>query len=220
MRLLLIEDDEALASALTDALTMLGHAATNARTAAEGIRLARDVDVVLLDLGLPDRDGIEVLAQLRRVTAMPILILTAREDERSIVRGLRLGADDYLVKPVRVPELLARVEAVRRRLPQATSVSGDLVFGPIAVDRGARAARIDGEALPLTNTEFALLELLVERAGAVATREELLDAVWGDAFLARSRALDVHLTALRAKLGRPLIRNVRGVGYRLAAEGE
>lgn len=218
MQLLLIEDDAAFAAALSDAFRMLGHSILHVTSGDEGIRRCHEAEVVLLDLGLPDRDGMEVLARLRRITRMPILILTAREDERSIVRGLRLGADDYLVKPLRVPELIARILAVQRRLPR-DSAAMPQNFGGVTVDPETRVATLDGQPLLLTATEFALLTLLVERNGAVATREELLDAIWGDAFLAHSRALDVHLTSLRAKLDRPgLLRNVRGVGYRLEAD--
>ncbi|MEB4613569.1 response regulator transcription factor [Leucobacter sp. M11] len=216
MHLLLIEDDDVIAAALSEALSLLGHRTERYPRGTDALRHHREADVILLDLGLPDLDGIDVLASLRRVTRRPILVLTAREDERSIVRALRLGADDYLVKPIRLSELMARIEAVQRRLrPEATG-GGALQLGPLRLDPGAHGAHLDGHALALTPTEYRLLAALVEAAGTVVTREELLDTVWGDAFLAHSRSLDVHLTALRAKLGRPgLLVNVRGVGYRL-----
>jgi DNA-binding response OmpR family regulator len=167
-------------------------------------------------------DGLEVLRKLRQITDCPILILTARDDERSVVLGLRSGADDYLVKPVKLVELLARIEAVARRAGRsAGSVPDSIVLGDLGIDLGRRIAARNGEVLPLTATEFELLALLARHAGSVVTREQILDALWGDAFLASSRSLDVHLTGLRAKLQKPgFIINVRGVGYRVEADPE
>jgi DNA-binding response OmpR family regulator len=172
---------------------------------------------VLLDLGLPDGDGLELLRKLRKVSTTPVLVLTARGDERDIVRGLRLGADDYLVKPVRLGELLARMEAVRRRAaPAAAAGSGVVQVGDLTVDLAAHRAEVGGVELALTAKEFEILAVLARRPGAAVSRQQLLDEVWGDAYLAVSRSLDVHLSALRSKIGRPgLLSTIRGFGYRL-----
>ena len=161
-----------------------------------------------------------MLRKLRQVTDAPILILTARDDERSVVLGLRSGADDYLIKPVKLVELLARIEAVTRRaMPAGGRKETHLSIGEMSIDLDQRVVQAAGRELALTPTEFDLLALLAKNAGSVVTREQILDALWGDAFLASSRALDVHLTGLRAKLSMPgFIVNVRGVGYRIEAD--
>jgi len=220
MDVLIVEDDDAMAGALTAAVESAGHHPKRLSRGADALLSHRNFQVVLLDLGLPDMDGLEVLRKLRQVTDVPILILTARDDERSVVLGLRSGADDYLVKPVKLVELLARIEAVTRRAGRAAGVPhGDTItLGDVAVDLNRRTASRAGVPLPLTATEFELLALLARHAGSVVTREQILDALWGDAFLASSRSLDVHLTGLRAKLQKPgFIINVRGVGYRVEA---
>lgn len=219
MDLLIVEDDDAVAGALIDAVRAAGHSAVRVDRGADALLRHREAEMILLDLGLPDMDGLEVLRKLRQVTDCPVLVLTARDDERSVVRGLRLGADDYLVKPIRLVELLARIETVARRLPTATVRRRSLTAGQLDIDLDERTARLAGRDLGLTAKEFDLLALLAQHAGSVVTREQILDTLWGDAFLAVSRSLDVHLTGLRAKLARPgMIVNVRGVGYRLQAE--
>jgi DNA-binding response OmpR family regulator len=172
---------------------------------------------VLLDLGLPDADGMDVLRRLRRIAATPVLVLTARDAERDVVRGLRLGADDYLVKPVRLRELLARVDAVVRRTRPAGGPTGHVVeIEDLQVDLAARRATVGGADVALTAKEFDILAALARRPGAAVSRQQLLDEVWGDAYLAVSRSLDVHLASLRSKLGRPgLVSTIRGFGYRL-----
>lgn len=220
MDVLIVEDDDAMAGALTAAVESAGHHTKRLSRGADALLSHRNFQVVLLDLGLPDMDGLEVLRKLRQVTDVPILILTARDDERSVVLGLRSGADDYLVKPVKLVELLARIEAVTRRARRMGGVlHGDTIeLGDLAIDLNRRTASRAGAPLPLTATEFELLALLARHAGSVVTREQILDALWGDAFLASSRSLDVHLTGLRAKLQKPgFIINVRGVGYRVEA---
>jgi DNA-binding response OmpR family regulator len=173
--------------------------------------------MILLDLGLPDMDGLEVLRKLRQVSEVPVVILSARNDERSVVRGLRQGADDFLVKPIGLTVLLARLEAVARRAKvEVAERAGVFNTGGLSVDASKHEASLDGRDLKLTAKEFDLLALLAQHAGSVVTREQILDHLWGDAFIAVSRSLDVHLTGLRAKLATPgLIVNVRGVGYRL-----
>jgi len=220
MRVLIVEDDDAMASALEAAVVSAGHKTHRVSRGADALLVHREHDVILLDLGLPDMDGLDLLRKLRQVTACPILILTARDDERSVVLGLRSGADDYLVKPVKLVELLARIEAVTRRAGRSgPGRAHSIVLGQLDVDLDRRVAAVGSRVLPLTATEFDLLALLARNAGSVVTREQILDALWGDAFLASSRSLDVHLTGLRSKLQMPgFIINVRGVGYRVEAE--
>jgi DNA-binding response OmpR family regulator len=220
MDVLIVEDDDAMASALEAAVVSAGHTSSRVSRGADALLGHRRFGVILLDLGLPDMDGLEVLRKLRQVTDVPILILTARDDERSVVLGLRSGADDYLVKPVKLVELLARIEAVTRRAARSQDTRQRLItLGELEVDLERRVAVLATEDLPLTATEFDLLALLASHAGSVVTREQILDSLWGDAFVASSRALDVHLTGLRAKLGLPgFIINVRGVGYRIEAD--
>lgn len=217
MHVLIVEDDDAMASALSAAVASAGHKHTRVSRGEDALLAHRQHEVILLDLGLPDLDGLDVLRKLRQVTQIPILILTARDDERSVVLGLRSGADDYLVKPVKLVELLARIEAVTRRSNRTGQAAPHtIVLGELEVDLDRRVASIGNRELPLTATEFDLLGLLVRHAGSVVTREQILDALWGDAFLAHSRSLDVHLTGLRSKLKMPgFIINVRGVGYRV-----
>lgn len=215
---MVVEDDDAVALALIDAVNAAGHEAFRAARGADALLRHQQAQLILLDLGLPDMDGLEVLRKLRQVTEVPIVILTARNDERSVVRGLRQGADDYLVKPIGLAVLLARIEAVARRSRVQAPDAGVLAVGDLQVDTGKREAALAGRELSLTAKEFDLLALLAQHAGSVVTREQILDSLWGDAFMAVSRSLDVHLTGLRSKLDRPgMIINVRGVGYRIEA---
>jgi DNA-binding response OmpR family regulator len=217
VRVLVVEDDDGVAGAVVEALTTHGHRVERVGRAADVWPHLRDADLVLLDLGLPDGDGMDVLRRLRRITPTPVLVLTARDAERDVVRGLRLGADDYLVKPVRLRELLARVEAVVRRTRVADVIPADVVeIEDLRVDLAARRATVAGQEVALTAKEFDILAALARRPGAAVSRQQLLDEVWGDAYLAVSRSLDVHLASLRGKLGRPgLLATIRGFGYRL-----
>lgn len=220
MQILLAEDDDGVAAALVEVLYDHGHDTRRVRHGRDVLTYHRSADLLLLDLGLPDLDGLEVLRGLRAVSDVSVLILTARGDERSVVRGLRLGADDYLVKPVRLTELLARIEAVTRRTASrstapAAPTARTVRAGDVEVDLDARRVRVDGTEVDLTAKEFDVLAALAARAGTAVSREQLLDEVWGDAHHAVSRSLDVHLTQLRAKLRRPgLLTTIRGFGYR------
>ncbi|MFJ8632311.1 response regulator transcription factor [Streptomyces sp. NPDC093568] len=216
MHVLLAEDDDGVAGALTEVLYEHGHLPTRVRRGEEVLARHRQADLLLLDLGLPDLDGLEVLRKLRAVSGLPVVVLTARGDERSVVRGLRLGADDYLVKPVRLAELLARIEAVTRRAATPAATAARTVrAGDVEVDLDARRVTVGGAEVRLTTKEFAVLAALAARAGTAVSRQQLMDEVWGDAYLAVSRSLDVHLTQLRAKLGRPeALTTIRGFGYR------
>ena len=216
MLVLVVEDDDGVANAVVGALGAHGHLTERVTRGEDALTRHHDADLVLLDLGLPDVDGLEVLRKLRRVAATPVIVLTARGDERSVVRGLHLGADDYLVKPVRLAELLARIHAVTRRA-RLTEEPAVVRVRDLEIDLDARrVTTADGE-LELTTKEFDILAVLARNHGVAVSRQRLLDEVWGDAYLAVSRSLDVHLTGLRAKLGRPgLVATIRGFGYRLA----
>ena len=215
MRLAVVEDDDGVAGALVESLRARGFDCDRMRRGADILIRHRGYDAVLLDLGLPDLDGLQVLRQLRAVSAVPVVILTARTDERSIVRGLRGGADDYVVKPPRIAELMARIETVTRRAAVAAGSSPVVTTGDVRVDLAARTVEVGGEPVALTQKEFELVEALVERPGSAVSRQQLMDRIWGDAFVAVSRTLDVHMTGLRAKLNRPgLISTIRGYGYR------
>jgi DNA-binding response OmpR family regulator len=220
MRVGIVEDDDGVAGAIADGLAMHRIKSGRMSRGLDILTRHQEFDVVLLDLGLPDVDGIDVLRQLRQVSLVPVVVLTARDDERTIVRTLRSGADDYLVKPARMAELLARIEAIGRRM--ARSAAGPApaarTFGDIVVDLGSRSLTIGGEPIQLTTKEFDLLAMLLEEPGAAVSRQQLMDRIWGDAFVAVSRSLDVHMNALRSKLGRSgLIETIRGFGYRWTA---
>ncbi|MEO9327058.1 MULTISPECIES: response regulator transcription factor [Gordonia] len=217
MRIAVVEDDDGVGDALVDALTEVGHQPRRMRRGADLLLGHRDVDLALLDLGLPDEDGLSVLRRLRTVSEMPVVVLTARDDERSVVRALRGGADDYVVKPARLGELMARLEVAARRRVAVTPAATErrITTGDIVVDIDARLVTVAGDEVTLTPKEFELLEQLVRRRGQAVSREQLMDEIWGDAHVAISRSLDVHMTGLRAKLGRPgVIETIRGYGYR------
>ncbi|WP_350275878.1 response regulator transcription factor [Kribbella sp. HUAS MG21] len=218
MRILIAEDDDSVGEALVDVLGAHGHQPSRVSRGADVLLRHSWADVVLLDLGLPDGDGLDVLRKLRQVSEVPLLVVTARGDERSVVRGLRLGADDYLVKPVRLGELLARIDVVVTRRARSSVPAGVVEVDDVVIDLTARRVRAGEREITLTPKEFDLLGALARRAGAAVSREVILDELWGDAFLASSRALDVHLAQLRVKLSRPgLITTIRGFGYRLGA---
>jgi DNA-binding response OmpR family regulator len=216
---MVVEDDDAVADAIGDGLRQYAVDTARARRAGDLLRDHANVDLVVLDLGLPDMDGLDALRKLRKISGVPVIILTARGDDRSIVRGLRLGADDYLVKPVGLSVLRARIDAVSRRAlpaPAAASIGDVIRAGNVQIDQYARKVMVDGSSVALTPTEFGVLTALARRAGQAVSREEVMDEVWGDAYLAVSRSLDVHIAAVRAKIGRPgLIATIRGFGFRL-----
>ncbi|WP_432014637.1 response regulator transcription factor [Streptomyces cucumeris] len=218
MHVLLVEDDNRLAAALTAALARLGHQVVRAGRADDALRLKDGADFVLLDLGLPDMDGLEALRRLRRASAVPVIVVTARSEERDVLRGLRGGADDYLVKPFRTAELIARMEAVLRRGTRPLTAPGPVVVaaGGVRIDLATRRVEVDGRPVTLTRREFDVLALLAREPGVVRSREEILDEVWGDLLLSASRSLDVHIAGIRAKTGCPgLVETLRGTGYRL-----
>jgi len=191
------------------------------RRAATGAQaLAADpVDLVLLDLGLPDIDGLDVCRRLRAIDDVPIIAVTARGEQHERVRGLHTGVDDYVVKPYALVELLARMEAVLRRSVgrRRPDQAGVVTVGDLTVDLARRTVEVAGQPVPLTRKEFELLAMLAREPGAVVPRDRIVVEVWQTTFEGSSRTLDVHVATLRSKLGRPgLVETVRGVGYRLA----
>lgn len=218
MRVLLVEDDLVLGDALRRTLVKHGHVTelVGSGTAALASVAESEPDVVLLDMGLPDRDGIGVCREIRERSRVPILAITGRGDVAARVQGLRSGADDYLVKPVSTEELLARIEAVLRR-STGGSVAGSVTIADVVVDLERRAVTAGGDDVALTRKEFDLLAALARREGAVVPRPELLEQVWGIADASAARTLEAHVASLRSKLGaREVVVTVRGVGYRLA----
>jgi len=212
MKALVVEDDPAVAVPLLEGLRRNGIEAEHARTASEVLPAAHHVDVVLLDLGLPDGEGLDVLRALRQCSDVPVIIVTARGDETDRVVGLELGADDYVVKPFSVRELSARIRAIARR----RRIQTPLETGRLHVDRVRRVALVDGVPIELTAKEFDLLAVLAEEPGRVVPRHELLARVWDPIWHGTGKSLDVHVSVIRRKLGDPgLIETVRGVGYRL-----
>lgn len=223
-RLLLIEDDPAIRLPLLRALRERGHAVAAAHTALGGLQGVLDdrPDLVVLDLGLPDLDGLELLRMMRAVSATPVIIATARDDEAEIVRALDAGADDYVVKPFTAAQLDARIRAVLRRGPEQPAQAPVLVVGDLRIDPGARAASLAGNTLELTPREFDLLHHLARRAGQVVTKRELLTEVWQVPYGSADKTVDVHLSWLRRKLGETAqqpcyLHTMRGVGVRLSA---
>jgi two-component system, OmpR family, response regulator RegX3 len=225
VKVLVVEDDDDVADALGFALEQHGFAAMRVATGEAALTAAAEAEMVLLDLGLPDLDGYEVCRRLRGASdtaEVPIVAVTARSDEIDRVLLLKAGADDYIVKPYGVHELLARIEAVARRAARAVIGRGDLIkVGRLRVDLRARQVEVDGVPVGLTSKEFDLLAVLAADAGAVHTREAIVARVWDDNWFGSSRTLDVHMGALRAKLGdRRWVKTVRGVGFRLADPGD
>src|SRR5690242_10000618 len=219
MQVLLVEDDEGVASALAELLGQTGASVIQTSRGADALNRVKGCDLVLLDLGLPDMDGLDVLRTLRRASAVPVIIMTARDSDGAVVLGLRAGADDYLVKPVRKAVLLARIEAVMRRLRRAggdaPTHTGPIVAGPVAIDRERRVVAVEGIPQALTRTEFQILATLAARQGEAVSREELMLEVWGTAVVGRSRSLDFFIGQIRAKLAGLPLQTVRGFGFRL-----
>jgi DNA-binding response OmpR family regulator len=216
--ILVVEDDESIGSGLERVLTSQGYAVRRLARGRPALAAAdEDIGLVILDLGLPDIDGIDVCRRLRAARPeLAILIVTARDDELDVVAGLDAGADDYLVKPFRLSELLARVRAHLRRTAAAEPEERDapLRAGEVVVDRAARRAWHRGEEITLRPKEFDLLGLLVCEAGRAVTRERIMREVWDTEWLGSTKTLDTHVLALRNKLGSDVIATLRGVGYR------
>ncbi|MFC4071655.1 response regulator transcription factor [Actinoplanes subglobosus] len=226
MRVLLVEDDDSIAVPLVEGLARYGIVARHVTTGAEALA-APPVDLVLLDLGLPDIDGVDVCWELNRVRNVPVIMLTSRRGEADLVRGLEGGADDYLAKPFSLRELVARIRAVDRR-SRATAIARTTddaatepdvrTVGSLVVDRASREVSVGGKAVALAPKEYDLLDMLADRPGVVVLRQKLLEKVWATAE-GRGKTLDFHIAALRRKLGDPAwIETRRGVGFRLVAQ--
>ncbi|MFJ9154886.1 response regulator transcription factor [Streptomyces sp. NPDC102270] len=218
MRVLLVEDDEPVAQSLRRGLTRYGFEVEWVSTGAAALGHQGPYDVVLLDLGLPDTDGLDVCRALRERGDVPIIVISARSDETDRVVGLELGADDYVTKPFGVREVIARIRAVMRRAqPRTEAAAGPDTYGSrLTVDRKAARVRLDGEEVPLAPKEYDLLAFLTEEPGALMSREQIMEAVWDANWFGPTKTLDVHVAALRRKLaGAVVIEAVRGVGFRL-----
>ncbi|MGI3224311.1 response regulator transcription factor [Streptomyces sp. GTA36] len=232
MRLLLIDDDDRIAVPLSEGLGRYGFAVDRARTGAAALA-APAADLVLLDLGLPDMDGIDVCRALRSRSDVPLIIITARGEEADRIVGLELGADDYLTKPFAIRELVARIRAVMRRTrgadhhlatanpgppppPAIATAVATQCIGPLTIDARTHHIDLSGVPVALTPKEFGVLTFLAQDPGAVYSRQQILNAVWDSHFFGPTRTLDVHVAALRRKLGDPAwIETVRRVGFRL-----
>ena len=222
-RILVVDDERSITELLAYNLRRNGFQVSVAEDGRQALRMARSEqpDLVVLDLMLPGLDGLDVCRELRRESSVPIIILTARDEEVDRVVGLELGADDYVTKPFSVRELVARVKAVlRRTATEETGIATTRRVGPLEIDTLSREARLAGSPLTLARLEFDLLETLARHPGQVLSREQLLDQVWGHNYYGDTRAVDSAVKRLRAKLREAgsapdLISTVRGIGYRL-----
>ncbi len=220
-----VEDDPDILAAVTRGLTKRGHVVLGASSGLGALSEIVDQrpDVVVLDLGLPDIDGLELLRMLRAVTTVPVIVATARDDEREIIRTLDAGADEYVVKPYSADQLDARIRAVLRRI-RDDDAEVPVQIGGLTVDARSRVATIDGQPIDLSRMEFDLLWHLVTRQGEVVSKRELLASVWRQPYGGPEKTVDVHLSWLRAKLGESArspryLHSVRGVGVKLVDPG-
>ena len=215
MKVLIVEDEDSIAVPLAEGLRREGFEVERVATGRAALEAA-EPDLVLLDLRLPDLDGYEVCRSLRARSDVPIIVVTARGEEVDRIVGLELGADDYLVKPFGFRELVARIRAVMRRSAPRAEEGRPLRVGALEVDPRSRRASLDGRGLELTAKEFDLLALLASDPGAVMSRRRILEEVWDTHWLGTSKTIDVHIAAIRRKLGDPgWIETVRGIGFRL-----
>ena len=225
LRILLVEDDDDIRVALGRALTQLGENVAAVAGGAEAIGRLKDFqpDAVILDLGLPDLDGADVLAMIRSVSSVPVLVATARDDEREIVRLLNAGADDYIIKPYSAAQVQARIRAVLRRGTTADEAGdSELTIGELSIDPRGREVSVKGQRITLTRKEFDLLYYLAQRQGEVVSKQDLLSDVWQLPWGGGDRTVDVHLSWLRRKLGEtaaePIyLHSIRGVGVKLVS---
>ncbi len=218
MRVLLIEDDPAVAAGIVDALTGAGHEVRHEGTGSAGLEAARagTPDLVVLDLGLPDLDGTDVCRGIRSFSTVPIIVVSARSEEIDRVLALEMGADDFLVKPFGIRELIARIRAVSRRTSSDVAPApAERRLGPLLIDLRGQRISLDGEPVHLTTTEYQILLYLSEEPGTVRPRSDILRAVWKTEWFGATKTLDAHVAALRKKLGSPdWIDSVRAVGFR------
>lgn len=222
MRLLVVEDEDSIAIPLADGLRREGFHVERVANGADALA-APEPDLVLLDLRLPDMDGYAVAREMRARSRVPIIMLTARGEEVDRVVGLEIGADDYVVKPFGLRELIARINAVMRRVGDSGGDDGpdELEAGPLVMSSRTRRVTLGGEELHLTPREFDILSMLMHDPGAVVSRDDLLRRLWGTTWAVQTKAIDVHVSSLRRKLGDPAwVQTVRGVGFRLQVPPE
>jgi len=216
--ILVVEDDDLIRSVLIKALGGAGYTPLEAPDAASAravLSTISDIDLVLLDIGLPDVDGLTLLREEReRGMSAPVIILTARDSVANTVEGLDSGANDYMVKPFRVPELLARIR-LRLREHESTENPGILEHGGMRLDIRTRRVEVDGRIQELTNREYSLLEMLLRHKGETISRDQLLESVWGMDFDPGSNIVNVYIRSLRRKIGENRVTTVRGVGYKV-----
>lgn len=223
-KILVIDDEPSIVNLVTAYLKPEGYEVYTAADGNAGLKAARTYkpDLIVLDLMLPGKDGFEVLSQLRRESNVYVILLTAKTEETDKIVGLSVGADDYMTKPFSPRELVARIKAAFRRLQPGTGSGSEntvLTFRHMRIDVGARQVTVDEHPVELTAVEFNLLKVLAENRGRVLSREQLLENVWGGAYIGEMRVVDVHLGHIRQKLGSDaLIATVRGVGYRFEDE--
>ncbi|WP_329456501.1 response regulator transcription factor [Streptomyces sp. NBC_01497] len=216
LRVLVVENDTRAAETLVQELRRHGHLAESVTTGAKALRAHEGVDLVLLDLDLPDLDGLEVCRRIRSVGDVPIITLTTRGGELDCVLGLQAGSDDYIVEPYGFPELLARIEAVMRRVRPRRTRARVITHGPLRIDAATRELLLDGRRVEVTPKEFDLIRLLASQPGTTLSRRELMSQVWGDEWSHRGRTIDTHVSSLRGKLGSSgWIVTVRGVGFHI-----
>jgi two-component system OmpR family response regulator len=217
--IVVVDDEPNIADLVDMYLARDGFRVLKAATGEAGLQAVKDhrPRLVVLDVGLPDVDGLEVCKRLRATSQIPVIFLTARDSEVDRVVGLELGGDDYLTKPFSPAELVARVKAVLRRVDGGAAATADVVQrGRVAIDAGRREVRVDEHPVELTTKEFDLLRYLAERPGLALSRQQILDGVWGYDWYGDTRTVDVHIAQVRKKLGDAVeIKTVRGVGYRL-----
>ncbi len=223
-RVLVVEDEPVINQAVTDRLSNEGFEVRQAYDGPTAVEVAASWQphVLVLDVMLPGFDGHEVCRRVQADRPVPVLMLTARDDETDILVGLGVGADDYLTKPFRMRELVARVNVLLRRVERAAELArrgdAELTVGPLTIDRAARRVSVDGTAVHLTPTEFDLLACLAASPGTVLTREALMTEVWDWPDATGTRTVDSHVKSLRAKIGSDLVRTVHGVGYALEVQ--
>jgi DNA-binding response OmpR family regulator len=219
--ILVVDDEPNIADLVELYLRRDGYRVVKAGNGEDGLKAVEDhrPRLVVLDVGLPDVDGLEVCRRLRATSTMPVIFLTARDTEVDRVLGLELGADDYVTKPFSPAELVARVKAVLRRAEGGPTAAEIVQVGNVAIDAGRREVRVDGEPVAFTTKEFDLLRFLADRSGRALSRQQILDGVWGYDWFGDVRTVDVHIAQVRKKVDAGVrIATVRGVGYRLDAK--